>query len=455
MPRVIVIGLDCLTPQLVFDAYRGRLFHLEALAAAGLAGPLRSSVPPITVPAWACMTCGVDPGMLGVYGFHDRADRSYDRRRLASSAHRGEPVWEILARHGLRSRLIGVPQTYPPRAGAGPLIAGIPMADGVPCVFPAALQAEVDRVTGGYRVDVEEFRTTDREAVRDAVYDMTRRRFALARAWLTQDDWDFFMLVEMGPDRMHHAFWRFAAPDHPAYTPGHPYEHVIRDYYVALDREVGVLLALARADDVVLVVSDHGARTLHGGIALNDWLIAEGHLVLHERPPAPTPFSPDLVDWPRTTAWADGGYVGRVYLNVRGREPQGLVPMENGPRVAAQLAQDLCAIAGASGRALATRVFFPGETYRALHGVPPDLMVYFDDLALRAVGSVGHRRIHVPANDTGPDDANHAEHGIIILRDGCGPRSAPTDASLYDVAPTLLARLGLPIPPAIIGRALY
>ncbi|MBI3179109.1 MAG: alkaline phosphatase family protein [Deltaproteobacteria bacterium] len=453
MPRVIVIGLDCLTPQLVFDAYRDWLPNLGALAEQGFAAKLLSSAPPITVPAWACMTCGVDPGMLGVYGFHDRADHSSDRRQLASSAHAGEPLWEILTRHGLRSRLIGVPQTYPPRPMAGVMVAGIPAPDDAPCVYPRELAGEVAAITGGYRADVERFRTNDLGAVRRDVYDMTARRFALARAWLTRDDWDFFMLVEMGPDRMQHAFWRFAAPDHPDYAPGHPHEHVIRDYYVALDHEVGALLALARDNDVVLVVSDHGARTLRGGIAFNDWLIAQGHLALRRRPDAPAPLSPDMVDWPRTVAWAEGGYVGRVYLNVRGREPQGMLAPERASAFAAELARDICAIPGADGRVLATRAYSPDQIYRAGRGVPPDLTVYFDDLALRAMGSVGHARIYVPRNVTGPDGANHAEHGIIIMRDGRGARRAPANATLYDVAPTVLDRLGLPIPPAMIGRA--
>jgi SAM-dependent methyltransferase len=106
------------------------------------------------------------------------------------------------------------------------------------------------------------------------------------------------------------------------------------------------------------------------------------------------------------------------------------------------------------GRTLDTRVLTASEAYGQARGVPPDLTIYFDDLRLRAIGSVGHPSIYVPANDTGPDDANHARHGVLILRDGRGCRPAPDDACLMDVAPTVVDRLGLAIPEEMSGRPL-
>src|SRR3990167_4528610 len=69
------------------------------------------------------------------------------------------------------------------------------------------------------------------------------------------------------------------------------------------------------------------------------------------------------------------------------------------------------------GRPLGTRVFKPEEVYRAVRGVPPDLIVYFGNLRWRSVGSLGLGTVHTFENDTGPDDANHSEYGIFILRE--------------------------------------
>jgi predicted AlkP superfamily phosphohydrolase/phosphomutase len=454
MPRLCVIGLDCLTPQLVFGRFRGLLPNLERLAANGMAGRIESTVPPITVPAWTVAVTGVDPGQLGVYGFRDRADRSYDQRRLASSmSYLQPPVWTRLTRAGLRSFVLGVPQTYPPKPLNGRLLTGMltPSRD-VPHTYPEDLASEVNRVAGGTRFDVETFRTDDKERLRDEIYDVTARRFRVARDWIARPDWDFFMMVELGPDRMHHGFWRYLAPDHPAYSPGHPLEHAIRDYTIELDREIGTLLQLLTDDVIVMVVSDHGAQTLHGCIALNQWLIERGDLVLHRSPRLAQPLAPDDIDWARTRAWADGGYVGRIHLNVAGREPNGIV--SDPARLSVELAAALREIRSVDGRALDTRVLTVQEAYGGARGVPPDLTVYFDDLRLRAVGSVGHPSIHVPTNDTGPDDANHARHGVLILQDGRGRRPAPETTSLLDVAPTVLDRLGLPVPAEMSGRPL-
>ena len=131
------------------------------------------------------------------------------------------------------------------------------------------------------------------------------------------------MLVEMGPDRLHHAFWRFYDPNHPDYVPGTPLEQAFRDYYRYLDSEVGSLIEGLGDDTAVMVVSDHGAQAMYGGIQINEWLMQNGYLTLVDPPSEPTPIGRCTIDWPRTRVWADGGYYSRIFLNVEGREPRG------------------------------------------------------------------------------------------------------------------------------------
>ena len=79
-------------------------------------GRLESVVPPITVPAWMCMSTSQDPGSLGVYGFRNRTDYSYDKLGFANSASiKALAIWDQLAREGKKSIIIGVPPNYPPR----------------------------------------------------------------------------------------------------------------------------------------------------------------------------------------------------------------------------------------------------------------------------------------------------------------------------------------------------
>ena len=71
---------------------------------------------------------------------------------------------------------------------------------------------------------------------------------------------------------------------HPKYVPGSPFASAIYDYYRYIDGKIAELLALVTDDTIVLVVSDHGGKAMMGGICLNEWLIQEGYLVLHEYP---------------------------------------------------------------------------------------------------------------------------------------------------------------------------
>ena len=61
-----------------------------------------------------------------------------------------------------------------------------------------------------------------------------------------------------------------------------------------------------------MVVSDHGAKRMDGGICVNEWLIANGYLTVSEKPSTTIPFSKAKIDWSKTKAWGDGGYDVRV-----------------------------------------------------------------------------------------------------------------------------------------------
>ena len=114
--KICVLGLDCAAPEIVFGDER--LVNLRRLMDLGVYGRLESVVPPITVPAWMCMSTSQDPGSLGVYGFRNRSDHSYDKLAFANSASiKALAIWDQLAREGKKSIIVGVPPNYPPRQG--------------------------------------------------------------------------------------------------------------------------------------------------------------------------------------------------------------------------------------------------------------------------------------------------------------------------------------------------
>jgi predicted AlkP superfamily phosphohydrolase/phosphomutase len=396
-----------------------------------------------------------DPGTLGFYGFRNRKDHSYDGLTFATAEKvKEDRVWDILSRAGKHVVVLGVPQTFPPSRVNGEMI-GCFLSPSTESryTFPEELRDEIKQVVGEYMVDVPNFRTDQKDRILRDINEMTRRRFQLARHLRDSRPWDFFMMVEMGPDRLHHGFWRYYDPKHPDYVPGTDYERAFRDYYRYLDSEIGSLIETLDDETALMVVSDHGAQSMYGGIQVNEWLIREGYLTLKD-PGASGPVKPDMIDWARTRVWGDGGYYSRIFLNVRGREPEGIVEPEAVEALRDELIAKLEALGDENGDPIGTRVFRPEGLYHAVNGVPPDLICYFGNLTWRSIGSVGDGRVHVRENDTGPDDANHAKFGIYIF-DGPGmPQSPPHGARLFDIAPTVLAALGQPVPEDMQGRSL-
>jgi len=297
--RVIVIGLDCAAPELIFGQWLDDLPNLKALCRDGMHGPLRSCDPPITVPAWSVMMASKSPGRLGVYGFRNRADHSYDRYSIANSlAIKEDRLWEILSREGKRSIVIGVPGTYPPKPLNGIMVTDFLTPD-TSCeyTYPPEFKREIEQEVGEYILDVRDFRSGNKEKILADIYEMTRKRFRLARHLLAKDDWDYFIMVEMGTDRIHHALWDNMDPAHRFYEAGNKFENAIHDYYVEVDREIGELLKFSYASTDVLIVSDHGAKRMDGGICVNEWLMANGYLTLKEDPESAVPLSKVKIDW--------------------------------------------------------------------------------------------------------------------------------------------------------------
>ncbi len=454
--KILVIGLDGAVPELLFEDER--LENIRRLMDVGCFGPLESIVPPITVPAWMCMATSQDPGSLGVYGFRNRLDHSYDGLGIVNGKSVDAlTVWDQLAREGKRSIIVGVPPGFPPRKVNGVSVGCFLTPDTGKDVYthPASVGREIDALVGSYPVDVKGFRTNDKAWLRDEIWAMTRAHFKVVRHLLRNHEWDYFQFVEIGLDRVQHGFWKYHDPLHVLHEPGSPFAETIRDYYRLLDEEIGTVLETLDDDTIVLVVSDHGARRLDGGFCINEWLVRQGLLVLNSYPSEVTPFAKLDVNWDKTRVWSEGGYYARVFLNVKGREPLGTVTSEEYETFRDEIKAQLEATTDSTGTHLGTLVFKPEEVYRNVRGVAPDLIAHLGGLAWRSIGGVGYPSLHILENDTGPDDCNHSEHGAFLLASANNPLRGPIDgAHLLDIAPTLLELGSHDIPPSMQGRSL-
>lgn len=456
--RVLILGLDCAEPSLVFQQYKDELPNLRNLMSKGVWGQLESVMPPITVPAWACSLTSKDPGTLGVYGFRNRADHSYEKMTIANTRSINEPaVWDYLGGAGKQSYLIGIPPSYPPKPVPGAMI-GCFLSPNTNSkyTYPEDLKEEIAQVAPNYAVDVDNFRTENKQWLLDRIYEMTEARFKVIQHLMKTRDWDLTMSVEIGVDRLHHGFWKYHDPKHIKHEPGNPFLQSIHDYYVWLDKQIGATLELIDDNTTVIVMSDHGAKRMDGGICINEWLVDKGYLALDEKPQGVIPLLKAKVNWSKSRAWGEGGYYSRIFLNVEGREPNGAIPPGRYEKVRDELIEKISAIPDHNGKPIGTRVYKPENIYRASNAIPPDLIVIFGDLYWRSVGSLGLNTIQTFENDTGPDDANHAQNGMFIYYDpkrDLGGRELP-NLKLVDIAPTVLNEFGQPIPADMIGKVI-
>jgi predicted AlkP superfamily phosphohydrolase/phosphomutase len=287
-----------------------------------------------------------------------------------------------------------------------------------------------------------------------------REREAMMLYELDRFDEGFFFCLFDTPDRVQHMFWRFREPDHPANREGFRPElaHVVEDEYRRCDAVVGKALEYVDDRTLLVVLSDHGFASFRRGVHLNTWLHDRGDLVLADGV-GPGEEAGELfrhVDWSHTKAYALG--LGGIYLNLAGREREGVVPPEEAASLKRRLARELAEVADPQGgRAAVRSVALCEEVYRGPYvEAAPDLVVNFAHgyraSWTTALGGLGDGLFE-------DNTARWAGDHIIdpALVPGVLLTSRPLRAQsprLVDLAPTILHALGVPMPPTLEGESL-
>jgi predicted AlkP superfamily phosphohydrolase/phosphomutase len=452
--KVMVIGLDCATPKTLFEDFIEYCPNIKKLMENGVFGRLRSSDPPITVPAWMVMSTGRTPGDLGLYGFRHRKTNSYTDFWVANSQNITQPkIWDILEEEGLKSIIVGVPPTFPAQAINGNLITGFITPDThSQFTYPPELKEEILNFIKDYEFDVK-FRTSNKEQLLVDLYKLTRKHFDVVKYLVKNKEWDYCQFVIIGLDRFHHAFWKYYDKNHHKYESGNLFESAIKNFYKFLDNQIGELLTLLKVEDIVIIVSDHGAKAMKGCLCINMALEKLGLLKFKEKPTIKTRLEDAKIDWTNSYAWGWGGYYARVFLNVKGREQNGIIEPEEYDYWREKLITLLKEIPDADGKPMNTKIFKPEDLYRTVRGDAPDLMVYFDDLNWRSAGTIGYESMYLDENDTGPDDAVHDYFGVFVISPLNKKIGKQLDTkNILDIAPTILKIFGINIPEDLEGK---
>lgn len=452
---LLVLALDGATPELALGAWRDDLRHIRLLSEGGTYARISSTVPCASTPAWASLFTGFDPGQLGVYAAAQRPNHSYAPPiPLGSHAVHLPRLWDTLSQAGQLVGVVGAPLTSPAPAVRGHLIGDENSAHTIVASPPAFAQQVAQWLAD--EPSAEPAPGSTLETAIGQIYARTEQRFQLARRMLARSSYSCFVLFDDGIAQIQRLLWHTLDVTHLRHQPTHPLGDVISAFYRFVDDQIGELLELIDSETVVAVVSATGAQALDGELALNDWLQAEGYLRLHSAPARPTPLAECAVDWANTRAWA--GENGMIYLNLAGREPEGIVAPDDADATLEQIAAQLHALLPPAGIASEAPVFTsyrPATLYAATQGVGADLLVATAQPGWRTNALVGQPRLWLSARADALDAAYESRQGLFIFFDPRNPTGGTelSGVSVYDIAPTLLNVFGI-APPRTRGRAL-
>jgi len=477
-PRLCVLGWDSATFDVIdplIDA--GRLPVLADLIDSGVRAPLRSTWPPMTDCAWTSAFTGTNPGKHGIIGSWYRAPGAYECRYFSSRDVKAPALWDLS--EGVRHLAWNVPMTFPARAIDGAMVAGYGAPPGARICEPAELQEGLAQ-----RFDVEDL--LDRAphgSLERFLDDLVRGLKVQAEAivWAAKETGaDAVSAVWPQVDRAQHFFWKFRGT-------AHPLAGAVERVYEAMDEATGIVTSSFPEADV-LVVSDHGAGPLHGDVNVGGWLVQHGHASFggsqRKRaielawllPPPVRRFgrrlAPDLArkamsakltgalapfEWDSTRAFV--GFHGDLWLNLKGREPQGIVDATDAGEVREDLRRELLEL---EDPATGSRVFAGAHARDEIYSgssaaLAPDLMLDSWSNGYRVAPTRGPEAelVHSPTPLAGVDESWSSDHRPLGIWVASGPRfgrGVLDELSLYDVCATALALLEQPVPTHLDGR---
>ncbi len=507
--RVMIVGFDGATLDLIqpwVDA--GLLPTFKRLMAESAWGDLRSTIPPVTPAAWNSMALGLNPGKHGLFDFFRRVDGSYETTVVNTTHRHGAPLWTLLSQAGYRVAVFNVPASYPPDDVNGTMVSGLLTPSGATdAAYPRELLNELKRAVpefGFYPPGIFS-KGQETQFVQD-VLDWDAMTLRGTEFVMQHDNWDFLFTVFSGVDIMCHVMWkemetRGASVESDDSAVKEKLANAIQAVYRQADAITAKLLDAAGEDTTVMVVSDHGFGLQENYVHLNAWLAAHGYMKFKRNPVTLaryfayrlglTPLgvlefirrlglggqvkqaaggnrarldaliksaflSFADVDWSRTVAYS-AGFGAPIFVNLKGREPQGIVtPGLEYECLLDQLTTDLGALKNPrDGSPFVDKVYRAREIFSGDHlDSAPDLLFEPRDWRDQGYGLHDFASNHW-IESSRDHSGTHRMNGIVFLR---GPDIRPgyriQGAQLFDIAPTVLALMGVPIPENIDGHVL-
>lgn len=268
--KVLCIGIDGATWDLLKNwAERGYLPTFKELMEKGAWGALQSSVPSVSFPAWKCYSTGKNPGKLGVFCW---AKIDFSQGKLIfhnSQSFQSEDVWDYIGRRGFRVGIINMPAVYPKKIN-GFIIEGFTATDRDEYTYPETLKKELLKEFN-YRVHPRYLIQNYGDLALKEIEKLIKIRFEIAKKHLNSVD--FMHLTIYYTDFIMHYFWEN--------------KNLLLRLFQTIDQKIFELKKMLEKSDnfTLLLMSDHGFQSLKESFYINEWLSEKGYLVKKKRKP--------------------------------------------------------------------------------------------------------------------------------------------------------------------------
>jgi predicted AlkP superfamily phosphohydrolase/phosphomutase len=487
--KVLVIGLDGATFDLIKPWVKnGHLPNIKKFFDNGTIGNLKSTMPPMTSPAWPSMITGKHPAGHGCFDFTKKVDKKTGDVGIVSSLSiHSESLWTLLSNAGKTIGVMNVPVTYPPQKVKGFLISGLLTPNNNGASYPEGIIEEIREKLKPYQVHINvQFREGNEKAFFDDVLSLINKREETALWLMKNKPWDFFFLVFSGTDSVSHFFWKYMDKNHPQYKGNdNGFNDAILRTYQRVDLAIGHLVKEAGEDANIFLVSDHGSGPLHKSVNINIFLKQKGLLVMKKSPKTMVKrlmfrmgFSPhqvykamktlhlesnvlkrnaeernkaintkflsfDDIDWERTKAFSRGHF-GQIFINADGEEYDKVL---NETMNALYDMKDPKTKRNIVTKIIKRKKLHPGQYIKNA----PDLMIIMKDYEYFSYPFfASSNSIVLP--QIGGFSGQHRMHGIFCA---VGPDikmgQELQDLSITDFCPTLLHLFGIPVPEDMDG----
>ncbi|MFA5356547.1 MAG: alkaline phosphatase family protein [Candidatus Omnitrophota bacterium] len=492
--KIVIIGLDGVDFSLAEELIKRNIMpNLGKLSRNGARGNMLSCLPLHSSITWTTFITGKNAGKHGIFGFFVMDKDTHELKIANSLERKSQAIWHILNAYGKKVGISNLPSLYPPEKIDGYMICGmLTPSINSNFTYPKGLKDELLKNIKDFELDLSITMSSknSKEMLLKKIYEITSKRTETAKFLLSTYPCDVNMFVFTETDRMLHLFLKDMDTDS-------QYKGAVEEYFRFLDNKIGEIIEMCDEDTTIFIVSDHGMKPFKKVFYVNNLLLEMGLLEGENKSARKTKYlftafcfqaiielmvklkiSPEYFkrflpesffkrlniiigkgkgyNWSKTKAYFWGGLGDCIVINLKGRQPEGIVPPEEYEKIRDEIIDKIKSIKDPdTNEGIAYGIYkredlFTGDFVKSA----PDIIVklregYAPHESIELEGIFNKKSLFEPIT------SDHTRNATLIISGKNIKKGVLFDGSnILDIAPTVLSLLGVPVPSDMDGKVL-